>query len=84
MKTTNIESTTTPSHQPIKERFLDLNEVKHRTGLGKSTIYNMVGAGSFPKQVAITARRVGWLESEIDKWINSKIFNLNVNAIGVN
>ena len=73
MNTSNIESTATLSHQPIKERFLDLNEVKHRTGLGKSTIYNMITNGTFPKQRAITVRRVGWLESEIDKWIASKI-----------
>ena len=34
MNKSNIESTATLFHQPIKERFLDLNEVKHRTGLG--------------------------------------------------
>ncbi|AXF84848.1 hypothetical protein DTO96_100558 [Ephemeroptericola cinctiostellae] len=77
MNQITTESTTAPHTQSFKERLLNLKEVKHRTGLGKSTIYNMITNGTFPKQRAITERRVCWLESEIDKWIASKISKLN-------
>lgn len=73
MNPLNTASTSIPHAQTGKERILGLKEVKHRTALGKSTIYNMVANGTFPKQRIITARRVGWLESEIDKWIGSRM-----------
>ena len=28
--------------------------------------------GLFPKRVRISARRIGWVESEIDEWLKSK------------
>lgn len=46
-------------------------KVKERTGLSRSTIYAKIAQGTFPKPVCLGARAVGWLESEIDEWINS-------------
>ena len=50
-------------------RFLDIAEVKKRTGLSRATIYNYVGAGIFPRQRKLGPRRVAWLESDVDAWI---------------
>ena len=47
--------------------------VKARTGLSRSTIYSRVAEGSFPKPVSLGARAVGWLESEIDSWLSSRV-----------
>jgi len=47
--------------------------VKSRTGLSRSTIYQRIGAGTFPKPVNLGARAVGWLESEIDGWLTAQI-----------
>ena len=47
--------------------------VKARTGLSRSTIYSRGAEGSFPKPVSLGARAVGWLESEIDSWLSSRV-----------
>ncbi len=53
--------------------ILRLPFVKSRTGLSRSTIYLRIAAGSFPKPVNLGSRAVGWLESEIDGWLNSRV-----------
>lgn len=54
---------------PIKERILRLPEVISKTGLSRSGIYALLEAEAFPKAIKLGARRVGWLESEIEAWI---------------
>jgi prophage regulatory protein len=44
-----------------------------RVGLKQSSIYNKMKAGDFPKPVKISERAVGWVESEINDWIASRI-----------
>ena len=53
--------------------ILRMPEVEGRTGYKRPTIYKFIKAGSFPKQVPLGLRAVGWVESEIDDWIQSKI-----------
>ena len=53
--------------------ILRLPFVKSRTGLSRSTIYLRIAAGSFPKPVSLGSRAVGWLESEIDGWLTSRV-----------
>jgi len=54
-------------------RILRLNEVKALTGLSRSTIYAEIAKGKFPRQVKLTgARSVGWYESAITEWIESR------------
>ncbi len=53
--------------------ILRLPEVKTRTGLSRSTIYLKVAQGSFPKPISLGDRAVGWVESELDDWINQQI-----------
>ena len=54
-------------------RILKLKEVLNRTGLGKTTLYALIGNGDFPQQIPLGLRAVGWLESEVDAWILEKI-----------
>lgn len=53
--------------------ILRLPAVKARTGLSRSTIYLRMAQGTFPKQISLGSRAVGWLESEIDAWVDSRI-----------
>ena len=46
--------------------------VQTRTGLSRSTIYLMMAQGAFPKPIPLGARAVGWVESEIDAWLESR------------
>ena len=53
--------------------ILRLAQVAEKTGLSKSTIYLHIQKGIFPKQVPLGLRSVGWIESEIDAWLKSRI-----------
>ncbi len=57
----------------MREKILRLPQVMERTGLSRSMIYFLISIGEFPKQVKLTLRTVGWLESQIDGWIESRI-----------
>lgn len=47
-------------------------EVTSLTGLSRSTIYRLMGDGSFPRQRKLGPNSVGWLHGEIAHWINSR------------
>jgi prophage regulatory protein len=53
--------------------ILRLPEVKRRTGLSRSTIYLRVAQGTFPKPVSLGGRAVGWLEAEVEQWLQQRI-----------
>lgn len=53
--------------------ILRIGHVKARTGLARSTIYELIKAGDFPAQVALGVRAVGWLESDIEAWIAKQV-----------
>jgi len=67
--------------------ILRLNQVKDRTGLSRSTIYDRMNPHSprhdpsFPVQVELGASSVGWVASEIDVWLSSRI-SANRSAVG--
>jgi prophage regulatory protein len=58
--------------QGRQQRILRLPEVKAKTGFGRSTIYSLMASGEFPRSIRIGARAVGWLESDIDQWIETR------------
>jgi prophage regulatory protein len=53
--------------------ILRLPEVKRSTGLSRSTIYLRVAEGKFPKPVSLGGRAVGWLEAEVQDWLQRRI-----------
>ena len=46
--------------------------VNARTGLCRTSIYDLIKAGEFPAPVKLGSRAVGWLESDITAWIESR------------
>jgi predicted DNA-binding transcriptional regulator AlpA len=48
----------------MSERFLTLAEVEHRINRKKTSIYNLLKSGEFPRRY-----KFGWLESEVDQFI---------------
>src|SRR3954453_13172880 len=54
-------------------RILRAAEVEVRTGLGDAQRTKLERAGDFPARVALSERRVGWIESEIDAWIRNRM-----------
>ena len=61
----------------MEQRILRLPAVKSLTGLSRSKIYLRMSEGSFPKQVNLGSRAVGWISSEIDHWIEEKLVSRN-------
>ncbi len=53
--------------------ILRRKQVEKRVGLSRSTIYAKIANGEFPAPIALGARAVGWLESDINAWIKSRI-----------
>ena len=53
--------------------ILRLPTVKARTGLSRSTIYLRISEGHFPTSIPLGGRAVGWIESEIDDWLDQQI-----------
>jgi len=52
-------------------KFLRLPEVRDRTGKSRSSIYQGIAAGTFPKPIKLggpRARAVGWIDSEIERY----------------
>ncbi|MBV8647863.1 AlpA family transcriptional regulator [Paludibacterium sp.] len=62
----------------MQTRFLRLPEVKERTGLSRSTIYDMISKGLFPRQIKLGIKAVGWVEEAIENWIIAKINSIRL------
>ena len=59
--------------QVTAPRFLRISEVLDRVGVSRPTIYRWVASGEFPKQIAIGANSVVWLESDVTNWMDQRI-----------
>jgi len=55
------------------KRLLTKKEVRHRVCYGFAHIDRLESQGRFPKRVRLGPNRVGWLESEIDEWIDERV-----------
>lgn len=53
-------------------RFLRIWDVKRRIGLSRTTIYDMVAAGTFPKQIKLSRRNVAWRSSDLRAWMQQR------------
>ena len=67
------------SLQAPKHRVIRLPETKQVSGQSRSTIYNKLNPKSpqydptFPKPIKLGARSIGWIEAEVQAWIESRI-----------
>ena len=53
-------------------RYCDLSDTRGIT-YTRRHLYTLESANKFPKRVPLGENRVGWLESEIDGWIQEKV-----------
>ena len=54
-------------------KLIRLPEVLSMTGRGRSSIYEMIASGNFPRPVNIGRAAVAWVESEVVAWIEERI-----------
>lgn len=63
----------------MAHRILRMSELKTNIGLANSTIYDKLDPSSprhdptFPRSVSLGGRARGWLESEVDEWIEQQL-----------
>ena len=48
-------------------------DVRAKVALCRSTVYLKISNGTFPKPIKLSERAVGWLESDIDNWLQQRI-----------
>ncbi len=56
-------------HRLAAEKHLRRLAVQNITGLSRSTIYDLMAKGQFPRPVRLTAKAVAWPESAIAHWL---------------
>ena len=56
------------------QRILRLNKVLDRTGLSRSTLYRKIERRTFPRQVRISERCVGWREGDVESWLRNPMY----------
>ena len=44
-----------------------------KTGLSRSSIYLRMSKGEFPQSISLGDRAIGWLEADIEQWLEDKI-----------
>lgn len=54
---------------PTQMRLIRLPEVIARVGIKRSTIYQRMAEGRFPKGRSLGPKSTVWVEAEIDAWI---------------
>lgn len=53
-------------------RFLTVHEVTRILGISRPSLYAWMSSGHFPRGTKIGPRRVGWLESDVETWIQTR------------
>ncbi len=54
-------------------RFLRIDEVINKVGLSRPTIWRLERAGEFPKRRQLGRNSVGWVEEEVEEWMESRV-----------
>jgi prophage regulatory protein len=62
-----------PQEALVEVQFLRLPEVKAITGLGKTSIYELIRDKSFPAPVRLGPRAVAWVRSEVRQWALERV-----------
>jgi prophage regulatory protein len=54
-------------------KLLRRRVVEDRSGLARSSIYEKMEEGEFPRPVKLGSRAVAWIEDEVNEWIEARI-----------
>lgn len=54
-------------------KLIRLQSVLDRTGLSRSSCYELMAAGKFCQPVKIGPRAIAFSESEVEAWINARL-----------
>ena len=58
---------------PRSHRILRWPELRNTVGYSRTNIYYLMKKGDFPQAIKLGGRAIGWLESEVNEWINDRV-----------
>jgi len=63
----------TSHSSPKAVRILRMKQLIERTNLSRATLYVLMSKdATFPRKIKLTERSIGFLESEVDAWIEAR------------
>ena len=57
----------------FKSKILKVKQVAEEINVSVPQVYKLVSLGRFPKPIKLGERGSGWLTSEIDAWLQSRV-----------
>jgi prophage regulatory protein len=57
----------------VMSRILKVKQVAEEINVSVAQVYKLVGLGRFPKPIKLGERGSGWLTTEIDAWLQSRV-----------
>lgn len=54
------------------DRIISAHDLVARLSLSRSTLWRLVRRGELPRPLRLSPGRVGWLESDVRKWLESR------------
>jgi prophage regulatory protein len=57
----------------MTDTFLRAEDVTRITGIPRSTLYDLIKRGQFPKQIKLSERVAAWSSAEIADWQQQRI-----------
>ena len=57
----------------VMSRILKVKQVAEEINVSVPQVYKLVSLGRFPKPIKLGERGSGWLTSEIEAWLQSKV-----------
>ena len=67
----------------VMSRILKVKQVAEEINVSVPQVYKLVSLGRFPKPIKLGERGSGWLTSEIDAWLQSRVDARDEEAINV-
>jgi len=59
--------------KPNRPKFIRKQAVAEKLGVSKGTVENLIRDGLFIKPVQIGARAIGFVEAEVDAWMQARM-----------
>ena len=56
----------------MPNKYLRRRAVEQLTGLSRSTIYELMSRGDFPRPIKLTSKAVAWSEEELLAWLSAR------------
>jgi prophage regulatory protein len=62
-------------------RILKKPEVLKLVPISNGYLYELIRKGQFPKPISLGSRAVGWVDTEVQEWVENKITQRNETSI---